>query len=66
MELNSWCISAEKRRGGKLHVEKQRAQVAVEAAAAEKRFGSLSGKDTEEPHRAAFRVASSGTPSIKR
>ena len=55
MELNSWCISAEKRRGGKLHVEKQRAQVAVEAAAAaaEKRFGSLSGKDTEEPHRAA-------------
>ena len=63
MELNSWCISAEKRRGGKLHVEKQRAQVAVEAAA-EKRFGSLSGKDTEEPHRMAFRVASSGTPSI--
>ena len=48
-------------------MEKQRAQVAVEAAAAaEKRFGSLSGKDTEEPHRMAFRVASSGTPSIKR
>ena len=50
-------------------MEKQRVQVAVEAAAAaaaEKRFGSLSGKDTEEPHRMAFRVASSGTPSIKR
>ena len=47
-------------------MEKQRAQVAVEAAAAEKRFGSLSGEDTEEPHRMAFRVASSGTPSIKR